>query len=111
MSEVMTAQESIRLDLYNGLQELLGTDRATYLMTHLLPAEAPDLLTRTEFRSELRAAFGGFRAELAVDLADLEQRIDRKFDQVNKRIDRVLLTVVGSMSVILGAVISSGVWS
>jgi hypothetical protein len=29
MSEVMTAQESIRLDLYNGLQEMLGTDRAT----------------------------------------------------------------------------------
>jgi hypothetical protein len=111
----MTAQESIRLDLYNGLQELLGNDRATYLMTHLLPAEAPDLLTKTEFRSELRAALGELRAEVAAELAALEKRIDdrleHKFDQVNKRLDRVLLTVVGSMSVILAAVISSGLWS
>jgi hypothetical protein len=115
----MTAQESIRLDLYNGLQELLGNDRATYLMTHLLPAEAPDLLTKTEFRSELRselrAALGELRAEVAGELAALEKRIDdrleHKFDQVNKRLDRVLLTVVGSMSVILAAVISSGLWS
>jgi hypothetical protein len=35
----------------------------------------------------------------------------QEFDQVHKRIDLVLLTVVGSMSVILGAVIISGVWS
>jgi hypothetical protein len=111
----MTAQESIRLDLYNGLQELLGNDRATYLMTHLLPAEAPDLLTKTEFRSELRAALGELWAEVAAELAAIEKRIDNrlehKFDQVKKRIDRVLLTVVGSMSVILAAVISSGLWS
>jgi hypothetical protein len=48
---------------------------------------------------------------VATELAALEKRIDRKFDQVNKRIDRLLLTVVGSMSGILAAVMSSGLWS
>lgn len=102
----MTTSESRRLDLYNGLQELLGTDRATYLMAHLMPAEMPDLLTRREFDAAM--------SEIKGALAGLDQKFDRledKLEAVNKRIDRVLLVVVSGMFVLVAAIISSGLLS
>jgi hypothetical protein len=117
----MTTPESTRLDLYNGLQELLGTDRARYLVTHLLPVEESDLLTRTEFETEmsgLRTELSAFKQEMSeqFDKIDgrfdrLDEKLDKKLTEVHKRIDRVLLAVVGGMFLILAAVISSGVWS
>jgi DNA repair ATPase RecN len=126
----MTSPESIRLDLYNGLQELLGTDRATYLMTHLLPAEMPDLLTTSEFGvemsqvkteiSQVKTEMSQVKTELSQiktevsrvkkELSDLdtrfmklEDKLDTKFAEVNKRIDRVLLAVVGGLFVMIAA--------
>lgn len=97
----MTGQESKRLDLYNRLQEVLGTDPATTLMTYLPPVETPELLTRTEFKTEIAA----FR-ELTQAKFD---RIDSRFDELNNRIDRVLLSVVAGMFVILAAIIGTGI--
>ncbi|MFP4554790.1 MAG: hypothetical protein ACLFRT_13145 [Actinomycetota bacterium] len=112
----MASPESIRLDLYNGLQQLLGTDRATYLMTHLLPAEMPDLLTKTEFgieMSQVRTEMSRMNTKMSrvnTELSDLgtrftklEDKLDTRFAEVNKRIDRVLLAVVGGLFVMLAA--------
>lgn len=105
----MASPESLRLDLYNGLQELLGTDRATYLMTHLLPAEMPDLLTKTEFgieMSQVKTEMSRINTELSdlgTRFTKLEDKLDTRFAEVNKRIDRVLLAVVGGLFVMLAA--------
>lgn len=96
----MTDMESRRLDLYNRLQEVLGADPATTLMTHLPPVAAGDLLTGSEFdefKAEIRQRFGQIDARF--------DKIDAKFDQVNKRIDRVLLAVVGGLFVVVAAFI------
>lgn len=92
----MATAEEKRLDLYNGLQEVLGTERATTLMTHLPAVESSDLLTRTEF-NEFRSEMAEFRSE-----------VRGQFAKVNSRIDRVLLAVVGSLIAIVAALFAAG---
>lgn len=92
----MGSQESRRLELYNRLQEVLGSGPATTLMTYLPPVETGELLTRTEFKTEIAR------------LDDRFDRFDHRFDSVNKKIDRVLLAVVGGMFVIVAAIITTG---
>lgn len=96
----MTDMESRRLDLYNRLQEVLGADPATTLMTHLPPVAIETLMTGREFtafRTEVRQRFDQLDARF--------DKIDAKFDEVNKRIDRVLLAVVGGLFVVVAAFI------
>jgi hypothetical protein len=90
--DMATAEEK-RLDLYNGLQEVLGTHRTTTLMTYLPSVESPDLLTKTEFRTEM---------------AEFRSEIRGQLDKINSRIDRVLLAVVGSLVAIVAAVFTAG---
>lgn len=77
----MTGPESKRLDLYNRLREVLGTDPATTLMTYLPPVLTPDLITRAEFKTEMH--------------------------RIDKRIDRVLLAVVAGNVAILATIIGT----
>ncbi|HUG08105.1 MAG TPA: hypothetical protein VMP13_04325 [Acidimicrobiia bacterium] len=65
-------------------------------MTYLPPVETGELLTRTEFKTEIAR------------LDDRFDRFDHRFDSVNKKIDRVLLAVVGGMFVIVAAIITTG---
>lgn len=69
------------------LQEVLGTDPATTLMNHLPPVTAADLLTKTEFAN--------FRND------------GERFDNVNRRIDRVLIAVIGGLFVVVAAFIGT----
>lgn len=91
-----TDMESRRLDLYNRLQEVLGANPATTLMTHLPPVSAEDLITNKEF-ADFKAEFAEFRTEVGKRF----DQVDSKFDQVNERIDRVLLAVVGGLFVVV----------
>jgi hypothetical protein len=91
----MTSSESDRLDLYNGLQEALGTDRATTLMSQL---HNPDLLTRSEFNERLD--------KLDARFDRLEDKLDTGLAVVNQRIDRVLLAVVAGLFLLLAAIIA-----
>jgi hypothetical protein len=71
-------------DFYNGLAELLGRERAETLMTHLPRNDPNDLVTKSDF-SELRA----------------EVRSD--FSALGERLDRMYLTLVAGLFVIVAA--------
>jgi hypothetical protein len=71
-------------DFYNGLAELLGRERAETLMTHLSRNDPNDLVTKSDF-SELRA----------------EVRSD--FSALGERLDRMYLTLVAGLFVIVAA--------
>ena len=59
----MTDTEAKRLDLYNRLQKVLGTDPATTLMTYLPPIRTDDLLTREDsLSSRMRFVNSGPRS-------------------------------------------------
>jgi hypothetical protein len=96
----MTDMESRRLNLYNRLQEVLGADPATTLMTHLPPVAAADLLTGSEF-ADFKTEMADFRTELRHRF----DQIDARFEQVNKWIDRVLIAIVGGLFVVVAAFI------
>jgi hypothetical protein len=83
--------EAQRIDLYNGLVELLGEQRAGTLMAFLPTQMSGDLATKS-------------------DVLALEQRLDRRFDAldesliaVNRRIDRLFRTLVAGLFVIVAA--------
>lgn len=87
----MVASEAKRHDLYTGLNEVLGPDRAETLMTYLPAQPATDLATRP-------------------DIGRLEARMDRFEDalrDVNQRLDRLFLTMLAGLVAIIGTLIAS----
>ena len=70
----MQISEAARADLYHGLVELLGEDRAETLMTHLPRYEPADVATKSDI-TELKSEIG----ELNVGLAAVNTRLDRLF--------------------------------
>ena len=70
----MQISEAARADLYHGLVELLGEDRAETLMTHLPRYEPADVATKSDI-TELKSEIG----ELKVGLAAVNLRLDRLF--------------------------------
>jgi hypothetical protein len=85
----VAASETARLDLYNGLTELLGSDRAETLMAALPIAEISDLATKA-------------------DLALLGSRMDRlegAMVGLGSRMDRLFLTLTAGLFVIVAAMV------
>jgi hypothetical protein len=79
MLVVMTASESERLDLYNGLSEILGSRRGDTLMTYL-------------------PAVPGYQIATKADIARLEARFDRLEEIVRAQQRFYVSAVVGSMT-------------
>lgn len=88
----MTAPESSRLALYNGLRDALGPELADGLMRYLPSTQASELVTRADFfalRSEMD--------EVKDEIRHLSQRIDRLYN-----------AMVGGFAAMVAALIASG---
>jgi hypothetical protein len=71
--------EAARHDLYTGLVELLGPQRAETFMTALPSYDISDLVTKAEFRAGIAELRAEFKSDLQEGLASVNQRIDRLF--------------------------------
>ena len=69
--------ERQRHELYRGVEELLGTERADTLMSLLPPVGWADVATKDDIRL------------VRADLRNLEERIDGRFARVDARFDQV----------------------
>ena len=67
----MPLSEAARADLYNGLADVLGPERAETLMTQLPRFDTSEVATRSDLRE--------LRAELKGDMAAIHTRLDRMF--------------------------------
>ena len=90
--------EAARADLYTGLADVLGPERAETLMTHLPRYDPVDVATKA-------------------DLLSLETRLTQRFDRVDERfvrveaqldalagcLDRLFLTLVAGLFVIVAS--------
>ncbi len=83
----MPISEAARADLYTGLAEVLGPDRAEILMAQLPRFDPAEVATKT-------------------DLADLRGELRDGLTAVNQRLDRLFLTLLIGMFGVAAALIS-----
>jgi hypothetical protein len=62
--------EAARADLYNGLSDLLGPERAETLMTHLPRYDPAEVATKSDF-ADLRSDFAELRSDFRTEMSDL----------------------------------------
>lgn len=77
------ASEAARLDLYHGLTEILGTERAETLMAALPHYDISEVATKR-------------------DVAVLEARIDARLDSIGARIDGLEIRLASVESIVGG---------
>lgn len=102
----MASSEAARNDLYNGLIDLLGPERAEALMTHLPDYDPTEVATKSdfsEFRGEMKAEFSEFRREMNERLKALEERMNRILLTLIVGLFVVVASVVGLIGVVLAA--------
>ncbi|MFP4555020.1 MAG: hypothetical protein ACLFRT_14330 [Actinomycetota bacterium] len=103
----MTSPESRRHDLYNGLTEVLGVERADVLMTYLPSTESTELATKADIRA-VETRIDSVESSLATRIDRLEANLTTRFDALDTRIDtlgtridRIVLAVVAALVVII----------
>ena len=77
------ASEAARLDLYNGLSEILGTERAETLMAALPTYDISEIATKS-------------------DIYALEARVDARFDSIGARIDGLESRLASVETIVIG---------
>lgn len=92
----MSSPESRRHDLYNGLVETLGVERADVLMAYLPQTGSTELATKADIRA-LEARIDA----LELRIGTLEANLTARIDQLGTRIDRIVLAVVAALIVII----------
>ena len=91
----MAVSEARRRDLYNVLDEVLGTEEADTLMAYLPAYETIDVATKDDIR----------RLEDRLD--HLEQRLDGGLNSVNQRLDRFFITQSAGLIAMVGTLIAA----
>lgn len=94
----MTSPEAHRVDLYNRLVEVLGSQRADTLMAYLPIHASTELATRSGVAA-LETRFD--RLDRRFDA--LEEAISSMGRRLDQRIDRLFLTLVTGLFVIVAA--------
>jgi hypothetical protein len=108
----MTTAESRRHDLYNGLTEFLGEDRADTLMAYLPSQESADLATRADLDA-VEMAVNTRIDTLETTVINRFNIVDQRFeatsqrlDALSQRLDRMVLTLVAGLVAIVATLIA-----
>ena len=104
----MPTSDAARHDLYTGLAELLGSERAETLMTHLPTYDPAEVATKADI-AELRTDATNVESSQNDRFDRIDDRFDRlesRFDELNKRLDRLFLTLVAGLFVVVAAMTS-----
>lgn len=98
----MAITERDRRDLFNTLENALGSEPADKLM-ELLPNEPADqLVTRTDMHSfggELRGEMAELRAELRSDMAELRTELRGEMLDLRVHLQRLVVAGMGANAV------------
>ena len=98
----MAITERDRRDLFNSLENALGSEPADKLM-ELLPNEPADqLVTRTDmhaFGGELRGEMAELRAELRSDMAELRTELRGEMLDLRVHLQRLVVAGMGANAV------------
>ena len=102
MLEKMSISEAARRDLYNGLSDLLGPDRAETLMAYLPEFDPKDVAMKSD-TSELKSDISELGSDLHGEIKALRGEMTVGFASVNERFDRLYLALIAGFFVIVAA--------
>ncbi len=93
----MAISEAARLDLYTGLRDVIGPERAETLMSAIPLHDLDEVVTKADLRAELAK----LRTEVRTGLASLETKLDAQqaalYRHLNRLVVAVLVSIVGAM--------------
>ncbi|HEY7825065.1 MAG TPA: hypothetical protein VIG24_19650 [Acidimicrobiia bacterium] len=101
----MAISEAARSDLYNGLRNVFGAERAKTLMGAIPLHDFDEVATKADLailRAELMGEISGLRAELKTDIANLTTEITAEVAALRKQMGNwmltLMVTIVGAMA-------------
>ena len=98
----MAITEKDRRDLFNSLENALGSEPADKLMELLPNQPADQLVTRTDmhaFGGELRGEMAELRAELRSDMAELRTELRGEMLDLRVHLQRLVVAGMGANAV------------
>jgi hypothetical protein len=99
--------ETERLDLYSARNDLLGPERAETLMAFLPTIDTSQLATKVDLKAELARLHGRIDS-LEARMTSLEARmtsLEALVTALGGRLDRIYLTLVAGLLVIVAAMV------
>ena len=106
----MAITEQDRRDLFNGLEEAIGTEPANKLMELLPHQPADQLVTRTDmhaFGTELRGEMAELRSELREEMTELRADITERFANAKVETQRLIVAgMVGNAIAVITALLT-----
>jgi hypothetical protein len=109
---MLPTSEAARADLYTGLSEVLGSDRAETLMAQLPRFDPAEVATQSDV-AVLRSDTAVLRSDVAVlrsEVIDLRTELHGGLGAVNQRLDRLFLTLLvssfGIVATMLGVIVT-----
>ncbi len=99
--QIMTSPEARRLDLYNGLTEFLGEQRADTLMAYLPGNPNTDLATRADLESVER------RLGTRMDAMDVRfNDVLLRLDGMTARLDRMVQALIAGLVAVIATLVA-----
>ena len=80
----MAISEAARHDLYTGLREVIGPERAETLMSAIPLHDLDEVVTKADLRAEISE----FRAEVRTGLASLETKLEGQQAALYRHLNR-----------------------
>ena len=90
----MAITEQNRRDIFNRLEDAIGTEQANHLMELLPTSPASQLVTRTDmhaFGTEIRGEMAELRDELRGEMAELRGEINTKLANAHSSTQRLII--------------------
>ena len=104
----MAISEAARSDLYTGLRDVLGPERAETLMSAMPLHDLDEVATKrdiAELRAEIKTDIAELRAELKADTAQLCADFTGEIDSLRKSMTTWVLglavTIIGAMTTLM----------
>lgn len=97
----MAISEAARNDLYTGLRDVLGAERAETLMSAIPLHDLDEVATKADL-AELRAEMAELRAEFKTEIAGLRVELHSEIASLRRTMSTwmltLLVTIVGAMA-------------
>lgn len=107
----MAISEAARSDLYTGLRDVLGPDRAETLMSAIPLHDFDEVATNrdvAELRAELKSEIADVRADIAQLRADFTGEIDSLRKSMTTWVLGLAVAIIGAMTTLMVVALNVG---